>query len=128
MFQRMFGRPKRADGSEEPPAAPPSPPTRVDDGFVLLGPEHQAAPPSAASGYSLSGATAFTHSGSNNTLSRDDATDGVRVRVTVAGPGHGTDPPAVTAAVETVARLHGLDWDAFQYDFGLERTVLEGRG
>lgn len=122
MWSRMFGRSRR------PSSVPREDHEREDGGYVLVG-DGSSPSPDAVSTYTLEGATAFMDgsrrpSTAARTASVEDPVEGVPFHLTVRVSAEG-GIDHLSEAMAVVARMESTDWDAYEYDFKLEHSVLD---
>jgi len=125
MFTRMFGRSNKHHKNAETPED-----GKEDDFVVVPPPEYRPAPtpPDSGSLYTLSGATAFGGDRRSSVpASQTEYIDGVPFKLTVSEKGD-AESREMTDALACTARLQAINWDAMEYDFRVEQSVLDNAG
>ncbi|XP_066953855.1 uncharacterized protein [Macrobrachium rosenbergii] len=134
MFQRMFGRRRSpGDGSSSPAVeATEEQPEVNNDGFVVVGDDsnQDGAAFGPPPGYSLGGAAAFLPYNIDPTATPrsepQSAIDGVPFKlgskIILEGSIQVVD---LTSAAEMIEKINMFNWDDYEYDFQLERSILQ---
>jgi len=136
MFTRMFGRSNKhhknaetpEDGKEDDFVVVPPPGESSSPRFYVKEYRPAPTPPDSGSLYTLSGATAFGGDRRSSVpASQTEYIDGVPFKLTVSEKGD-AESREMTDALACTARLQAINWDAMEYDFRVEQSVLDNAG